>query len=189
MLFVVTKKRVMWAIFFYLVLPIVIAVGLNRIDFTNYFSNSTRSMPIGLYKKLTLDEVKVGDIVVICPKRTEAIGEAITRGYLNLTPKNTKCPFTPLLKRIAASVGDCVDISIDGVSINGQMKINSAQKKTDGNGLPMPLIKLHTCLTTGQFIALTPVQVGYDSRYLGIFNEKEILAKVTPFLTLDINYD
>lgn len=190
MLFVVTKKRVFLAVFLYVLVPLVVGAIVHYLDFSRYVTNYTRSMPLGFYKKLPLKKVQVGDIVVICPKRTEVIEEGISRGYLTLTSiPDAECPFIPLLKRIVAGVGDCVDISFAGVVVNGEMQVNSMPRKTDRYGLPMPKLQLRKCLSEGQYIALTPVKVGYDSRYLGIFTDKEIIAKVTPFLTLDINYD
>lgn len=182
MLFVVTKKRVFLAVLLSSIIASTYFWAANY-KLEGYVYNSTASMPYGWYKIVPMNDLSVGDIVVICPTNP-FIKEAIARNYVPTKKPNESlnCSFVPLLKRIVAAKNDCVEID-KGVYINGKLEPNSLQKSIDSKGNAMPQIKLFTCLLDGQYIALTQMETGFDSRYLGIFLRNEIIAKVQPSLT------
>ena len=80
-------------------------------------TNMTASMPMGIYGVAELSEPEKGETVIVCPKRTVLMNEALARGYLMKGDK--ECWITPLLKRVIAKQGDTVKTEIEGIYVNG----------------------------------------------------------------------
>jgi len=98
--------------------------------------NGTASMPRGLWHVgAPVAPLRCGEIVTLCPPDTGPFREAAARGYL---PAGF-CPggFEPLVKPIAAIVGDLVTVSAAGVTVNGAPVPGTAPMTADGAGRPL----------------------------------------------------
>ena len=71
---------------------------------------------MGIYGVAELAEPETGETVIVCPRRTVLMSEALARGYLMKGDK--KCWITPLLKRVIAKQGDTVKTEIEGIYVN-----------------------------------------------------------------------
>ena len=96
--------------------------------------NTTASMPRGLWRVVDYDApLRRGEVVAICPPDITPVRQGAERGYIPVGG----CPggYEPLVKPIAATAGDVVDISIGGwVSVNGQAVPDTAQLARDSAG-------------------------------------------------------
>jgi conjugative transfer signal peptidase TraF len=128
--------------------------------------NLTDSMPVGLYHISAADRAPVkGDIVKLCPPAAIA-AEANERGYMPKGP----CPgdTVPLLKIVAATAGDVVDVSRDRIVVNGYVLPGSAQQSRDSAGRSLrgyPAGRYR--LRAGVIWLWTPNPRSWDSRYYG----------------------
>src|SRR6185295_9940296 len=88
--------------------------------------NLTASVPIGLYFVSSSPESR---FVEFCPP--DPFGSlSIDRGY---RAQSTACPDggEPLLKPVIAREGDLVEVSSNGISVNGSLVWNTAAKTHD----------------------------------------------------------
>lgn len=140
--------------------------------------NISPSYPPGLYR-LTPGRGQVGDLVTAClPGRWSRYG--IERGYLGFG----RCPAlaTPVLKRLAAQVGDRVTIT-DRVLINGVEQPRSRLKRQDAQGRPLPAA-VSEVVAPGQVWLLSDYNAdSFDSRYFGPIPARQISAVAQPLLT------
>jgi conjugative transfer signal peptidase TraF len=127
--------------------------------------NLSPSLPIGIYRTVRQPPSRGATVVVCLPDSIGAL--ARKRGYL----ARGDCPGNaePLGKTIAAVAGDTVDVTADGVWINGRIESGSRPIARDGRGRRLvswqggPLT-----LTRGQvFLLATASQRSFDSRYFG----------------------
>jgi conjugative transfer signal peptidase TraF len=98
--------------------------------------NDTPSMPRGLWRMVDVQApLRPGEVVVICPPDTRPARLGAARGYI---PAGA-CPggYEPLVKPIAATVGDRVAVSADGVTVNGQTVPGSVPLAHDSAGRPL----------------------------------------------------
>jgi conjugative transfer signal peptidase TraF len=155
-------------------------VGLQQ---ANLRMNFTGSMPIGIYalSRLPPGGVKRGMFVVACaPIRAAKIGQR--RGYLAAGPcaDNTEL----LLKTVAATPSDEVDVTSAGAAVNGCLLPHSRPLSLDAAGRRL------LSLTHGNY-RLRPAQVwlyapndrSWDSRYWGPASTADVRARAVPLLT------
>jgi conjugative transfer signal peptidase TraF len=128
--------------------------------------NVTDSMPVGIYHLVPADRAPVkGDIVKLCPPIAVA-SIANQRDYLPHGP----CPgnTVPLLKIVAATAGDVVDVSRDRVVVDGYALPGSAQQVRDAAGRALHDYPAGRHRLPGGVIWLwTPNPRSWDSRYYG----------------------
>ncbi|MBZ7980341.1 S26 family signal peptidase [Campylobacter sp. RM12640] len=130
------------AAFVLIVIPLFFSFGL--------VINTTKSMPLGLYKKVDGPLVK-GDLVML---KVPTINEY-------------------LIKKIAATKGDLIEINSNGVYINNILQTNTKIFKYDTFNQPLHFNQLKTILKDNEFIALGEHIRSYDSRYFGIVKQYE----------------
>ena len=135
--------------------------------------NATASTPVGLWRVLpaaSRKRLRVGDYVLFWPDRRSARMFA-RRGYL---PRGV-----PLLKRVAAVVGQTVcerdrEVSIDGRTVARALPV-------DGRGRRLAAWRGCGRLPNGEIFVLIPsVPTSLDGRYFGPTPIRAIIGRVTP---------
>lgn len=87
------------------------------------------SAPKGIY--VPRGEIERGGFVIACLERVW--GElAVERGYL----RAGRCPggAAPVLKTVWGLGGDVVSVGLDGIAVNGEVKVNSGPRSVDSQG-------------------------------------------------------
>jgi conjugative transfer signal peptidase TraF len=142
--------------------------------------NTSPSLPFGLYR-VTADSS--APLVEFCPAEPVA-SFANARGYRQAG----SCPDggTPLMKPIVARAGDVVDVSADGVRVNGNLLRNSASLARDNAGralAPWPTGKY--AVPTGTVWLISDYHArSFDSRYFGPVPTALIRDHLRPLLVL-----
>lgn len=147
-----------------------------------YRLNLTPSEPLGLWRIEKLNRpVKAGDLVFICSPATAPFEEARRRGYL----RRGLCPggFAPLIKTVAALVGQRIEIS-DHVVIDGRSLAASVVRRTDGQGRTLTFYP-GGVVPPGYLFLHSSFASSYDSRYFGPLPDSGILGLARPALTFD----
>jgi len=142
--------------------------------------NTTPSIPLGIYRAIG-GAAQKGDIVAFCPPNTPTFIEALHRGYI----EHGDCPSGSyeMLKRILAAKGDRVEVSPDGVRINGRFVAQSAPQLADGMGRPLPQLNTDWTLEDGEYVVMGDGPDSFDSRYYGPIHARQISAAIKPVVT------
>jgi conjugative transfer signal peptidase TraF len=126
--------------------------------------NLSPSLPLGVYHTVDAPPAR-GAIVVVCLPAT--LGQfAREREYLGRGP----CPggVERLGKRVAAVPGDTVQVSPEGVRINGFFVPGSRPLERDSRGRPLPRAAALSVVRPGElFLLSTDHKRSFDGRYLG----------------------
>jgi conjugative transfer signal peptidase TraF len=158
-----------------LVIGTFLAFGFFGIRF-----NSSPSLPVGLYI-ITSDEH--ANLVEFCPDEPFA-SFSIARGYRD----QGVCAdgAAPLLKPVVAGAGDLVDLSNDGISVNGRLLPNTVPLLKDSSGRELqPWHFGHYAVTRGTIWAASSYHPrSFDSRYFGPVPTSAIRHRLKPLLTL-----
>ena len=141
--------------------------------------NTSPSLPIGLYSTSS----NSGDgLIEFCPAEPCA-SLASSRGYRD----RGTCPdgATPLMKPIVAHAGDTVDLSGQGIAVNGKLLPNTAPLEADTHGRPLvPWTFGHYQVQPNTvWVASSYHPRSFDSRYFGPILVGSIRAYVRPILT------
>lgn len=142
--------------------------------------NLSPSYPLGLWRIHALHRnVRVGDLVFICPPLTEEFRQAGERGYV----RRGLCPgwLSPLIKTVVALPGQSVEIG-GSVAIDGLALPQSTIQPRDGVGRaltpdPGGVVPPDTLFLFSTFGG------SYDSRYFGPIPAAGILGLAKPFFT------
>jgi conjugative transfer signal peptidase TraF len=143
--------------------------------------NTTRSIPIGLYR-LTDVPVGKGEYVIFCPPRSSLFDEARTRGYIGAG----FCPgdYGFMMKRVLAAANDRIMSTPDGLRINGELLPASVPLETDNAGRMMPHYPFNDyTLEKSELLLMSDVsRTSFDSRYFGPVNLSQIKGVIRPIL-------
>jgi conjugative transfer signal peptidase TraF len=135
--------------------------------------NMTASAPVGLYIVHHDRAFVRGDFVLVIPSPSIA-KFAARRGYL---PAGV-----PLVKRIAAMVGDTVCAQGNSIFIDGQFV--AARLSTDGKGRPLPAWLGCRTLDQGEvFLLMEGVRTSFDGRYFGPTKPPQIIGRLDALWT------
>jgi conjugative transfer signal peptidase TraF len=135
--------------------------------------NVTASAPIGFYIVRRGRAFVRGDLVLVVPPPSIA-KFAARRGYL---PAGV-----PLVKRIAAMVGDTVCAQGTSIFIDGQFV--AARLSTDGKGRPLPAWFGCRTLDQGEvFLLMEGVRTSFDGRYFGPTKLPQIIGRLDALWT------
>jgi conjugative transfer signal peptidase TraF len=142
--------------------------------------NVTPSVPIGLYQ---VSNDPTASFVEFCPP-SEFGPLSVEREYRG---RSTSCldHGEPLLKPIIAREGDAVEVSSEGISVNGTLIPNTVAKKTDTAG------RILTAWPQGMYsVEAGTVWVvsrynprSFDSRYFGPIRVGQIKNHLQPLWT------
>jgi conjugative transfer signal peptidase TraF len=145
--------------------------------------NTTPSMPRGAYYErmspagATLHR---GDVVIACVTWAKGdVAPYIGGGVCQDTG------LEPVLKPVAAIPGDDIDMTRDGIVVNGVLLPHSARLAKDGQGriLPQPLLTDQQSIVPHGYVWLiAPMDKSLDSRYLGPFKVSQIVGVMRPLL-------
>lgn len=146
--------------------------------------NASPSIPIGLYKLTDHKTYKRGNIVILCPPKSDIFIAARDNGYFS----SGFCPgyFEPLFKPVAAIEGDLIAISDSGISVNGKPIKNSRRFQMDGHKNPLPRpgpgefrVAANTIWLVSDYSARS-----FDSRYFGPIATRHIQGSIQPVLLI-----
>jgi conjugative transfer signal peptidase TraF len=138
--------------------------------------NASPSLPLGIY--IASD---AGRLVEFCPAEPYAsIG--ITRGYR--APGACADGGAPLLKPVVATSGDVVNMSADGISVNGVHVASTAPLPTDTKGRPLSHCPFGRYAVPAGMVWVASSYNGrsFDSRYFGPVPMTAIRNRLRPLL-------
>ena len=142
--------------------------------------NLTDSLPKGIYV-ITGDENAA--LIEFCPGGDSSV-LSVGRGY---RPHGI-CPDTaaPLLKPIIANSGAIVVVSADGLSVNGNLLLNTAARQYDSAGRALTAWPLGTYSVPPAmvWVASTYHPNSFDSRYFGPIPVSLIRHRLRPLWVL-----
>ena len=122
----------------------------------------------------------LNQIVSFCPPDLTLFRMGRDRGYLS----RGRCPgdFEPMLKPVVAVEGDEVEVTDDGVVVNGRLIANTAPHARDGAGRPMPFppIGLRVVGPGEVWFASGYAASSFDSRYFGAVLAAQIEGLARP---------
>lgn len=149
--------------------------------------NVTPSLPQGLYRldDSQSDSIAYGDLVSFCLPRENPYSElASDRGYLSPGPCSNG--LQPLLKNVVGLPGGLVEVSEEGIAINGFLHPGTVRPERDSRERPMPPSLLESGLIPpGYALTLAVYQPdSFDGRHFGLVPLAS-LKKVRPIITFD----
>jgi conjugative transfer signal peptidase TraF len=141
--------------------------------------NLTPSLPRGLY---IISDRSSANLVEFCPDGAAA-AISLSRRYRNAGV----CPDggAPLLKPAVAFPGDQLEVSVDGIRVNGQMLPNSAGRFKDHLQRPLHPWPYGTYrVAPGTVWVVSSFNIySFDSRYYGPIPESSIRHRLRPLWT------
>ena len=144
--------------------------------------NLSGSMPIGLYRVSSRPPVK-GDMVLACLPADVAVF-ARSRGYV----PNGRCPGStaPIGKVVLAMAGDSVEVTAEGLLLNGRPVRNSRPLAFDAAGRSLRRFPDGTYIVGQDEVWLySPYSArSFDSRYFGPLHVSSIRSRVLPLWTV-----
>lgn len=171
-------------LFKYIVLGLgVIVCACIVLWFQGYRWNHTESCPKGIWKlsKNFNPAIDRGKYVLIQPPNTDIFELAKRRHYLNFGIYSHN--IQPLLKQVAGLAGDRIQISKEGISINGHKIPNSMPMTLDSKGRVLDWAT-DTILEVGQAWVMSDYSSrSFDSRYFGPIPMVNILGVMQPIWT------
>lgn len=159
-----------------------VAVAIVLLQHVSARVNFTASMPVGIYSLTALspDGVKRGMLVAACAPM-HAAGVGWKRGYLARGPCADGTEL--LLKSVAATTGDDVDVTAAGVVVDGCLLPHSRPIPRDRSGRPLaPWPQGHYRLQSGRVWLYAANDRSWDSRYWGPASVADISARAIPVL-------
>lgn len=145
--------------------------------------NLSASMPIGLYRVSRGPPVK-GVMVLACLPGEVAVF-ARSRGYV----PNGHCPggTAPIGKVVLAAAGDSVEVTGEGLLVNGHLVRNTKPLAVDGAGQSLRRFPDGTYVVGQDEVWLysSYSKRSFDSRYFGPLPLSCVLSRVLPLWTVD----
>ena len=141
--------------------------------------NASPSLPVGLYLTSSKPEANLAEF---CPAEPFA-SLAILRGYRDRGVCRDGA--TPLLKPVVARAGDVVNVSEQGIAVNGRLLPNTAVRPADTHGRPLhpwPCGR-YVVVPDTVWVASSYEARSFDSRYFGPIPTSSIRDRVRPLLT------
>ena len=167
--------------------PIVIAgfclaFGLALAHQAGLRLNTTRSIPLGLYK-MSHDPIEKGAYVLFCPPERLEFDLAKERGYIGAG----FCPggYGYMMKKVLATHDDVVSVTEEGVRINGTLIPASQPSEVDSMGRPLPRFRvMNHVLTSSELWLMSDTNSrSFDARYFGPVHRAHIQSLIYPVLT------
>lgn len=135
--------------------------------------NASASAPIGLYRVLSANQIRRGDMVLVrTPDSVRAL--AAERGYLPAS--------VPLVKRIVGMGRDLVCAAGDDIFVGGRPVATRLER--DRLGRPLPGWSGCRRLGDGEvFLLMEGVADSFDGRYFGPVPLSSIIGRLVPLWT------
>jgi len=141
--------------------------------------NTTKSIPVGFYRTSS-SAIEKGAYVMLCPPPSAVFDEARQRQYIAGGP----CPggYGYMMKRVLAAKSDVIQVSDDGVRVNGELLPLSAPLKADKAGRPLPHYRTDGYeLGSSELLLMSDVSsTSFDSRYFGPVHLAQIKSVIVP---------
>ena len=152
------------------------------LNYLNAWINVSSSLPVGIYLiKKDDGKPKKGDLVLSCIPKLYA-NFAFERGYLTSGKCNNK--IAPVGKYVAATAGDSVETTPEGIYINKKLIKNSQAQVKDANGREMFRQNINRVLQANEILLLNEKENSFDGRYFGIIDTNFIIGKLEPLAIL-----
>jgi len=151
---------------------------------TGFRINLTPSVPRGIYILVPGSPWR-GDMVSLCLEDPFFVSLAKDRGYLR--SGSCPCGLEPLLKTLVGLPGDRLEITPEGLCINGDLQPNSRLVVADSHGRPMSVSMALApgTIPPGMGLVLSDGHPGgFDGRYFG-FTPLASLQRAQPVLTFN----
>lgn len=158
-----------------------LVVAASYMAQASLYVNFTRSLPIGLYRRIGGAPAR-GDLVVACLPRHA--GEfARRRGYV----WRGDCPggAAPVGKLILGAAGDTVSLTRAGFAVNGRPVLNSRVVDRDSKGRAISHYPFgRYVVRRDEAWLFSPFHpLSFDSRYSGPVDVNEVRARIAPLWT------
>jgi conjugative transfer signal peptidase TraF len=143
--------------------------------------NTTKSIPVGLYWTAS-EIVSPGSYVMFCPPQTDTIHLARARRYIDAG----SCPgnYGFMMKRVFALGGDRVEVTAEGVTVNGLEVPNSRPLLQDSQGQSLPKIRGAFVLSPSDVLLMSGTsKTSFDARYFGLVKRTQIQSVIRPVFT------
>lgn len=165
-----------------MIVGLCLAVGLVLVHQFGLRLNTTRSIPIGLYR-MSNDPIERGAYVLWCPPERLEFDLAKERGYIGAG----FCPggYGNMMKKVLATHDDVVSVTDEGVRINGTLIPASQPSEVDSMGRPLPRFRvLHHVLSPSEVLMMSDTNPrSFDARYFGPIPRDIIQSRIYPLLT------
>ena len=159
-----------------------LALGLILTHEAGLRLNSTRSIPIGLYR-MSNDPIEKGAYVLWCPPERSEFDLAKERGYIGAG----FCPggYGNMMKKVVASGHDVVSVTDEGVLINGTLMPASQPFEADSLGRPLPRFRVtNHVLASSELLLMSDTNPrSFDARYFGPIPHETIQSTIQPLWT------
>jgi len=133
--------------------------------------NASASVPIGLYRVISGAPKRDDFVLVRTPDSVKMLADE--RGYLPVG--------VPLVKHIAAVVGD--DVCALNLAVTINEKVVARQLESDRAGRPLPHWNGCRKLDQDEYFLLTEAADSFDSRYFGPVARANIIGRLVPLWT------
>lgn len=164
------------------IVGVCLAVGLVLAHESGLRLNTTRSIPLGLYRMLN-DPIVNGAYVLWCPPERSEFDLAKKRGYIGAG----FCPggYGYMMKKVLAAHNDVVSVTDDGVTINGILIPASQPFEADSLGRPLPRFRVADhVLASSELLLMSDMNSrSFDARYFGPVHRDHIQSLMYPVLT------
>jgi len=136
--------------------------------------NTTPSVSKGLYLQ-TWTTPEQGDLVLVDPPDNIVFREARKKRILSNGLSSAGTCY--MIKIVAATAGDEVEIRKEGMFVNGEKLTNSQRQNWQIEGMvELPIKKK----LKDEVLLYTPHPRSFDSRYFGLLERKTILSSLKP---------
>lgn len=144
--------------------------------------NTTRSIPLGLYR-MANDPIVRGAYVLFCPPERQEFDLAKERGYIGAG----FCPggYGYMMKRVLAVHNDVVSVTDNGVTINGTLMPATQPAESDSLGRSLPRFRVtdHVMATSDLLLMSDANSRSFDARYFGPVHRAHIQSCIRPVWT------
>lgn len=151
-----------------ILLSIILLLGIGYYSSKNLLINESDSITTGIYRKTLFNNFSKGNYVMFLPE--DKFQKYI--GKIPLNKRNGKKII--LLKKIAASEGDEIEVNNFILYINGEEKGKLLKLK----GLTEISPSYKKILKKDEFFLLGETANSFDSRYFGTVQRKELISQV-----------
>lgn len=144
---------------------------------SNFVFNTTKSLPQYVFYKEDLARkftLQHGDYVSVCPFYSKMAEFYKLKEHF----ENGDCNngVVPLIKKVAAIPGDVISVN----DKNGMTVNERTIKNTKALSSKIQHFKFAGIVPKGHYLLYTPHPEGFDSRYLGLITDNEIIYKLKP---------
>ena len=141
--------------------------------------NTSPSVPVGLYRIRQTSITNEGLVAACLPKTMAAVGRE--RGYL----RRGECPggVSPVVKLVGAQGGDHVQVTTEGVLVNGR-RLQDLAPPVDSHGRSLLSVAPGDYeLGVDELWLYSPHPSSWDSRFFGPVSVSAVLGTVRPIWT------